>query len=228
MPTIKVIGKDGVENTDTKTATISSGNGSSLNPPEYPELKPFTKPQPIFKSDLQRHYRFEYYFGLDNVEFKSRNINLTCGKITNDIHIGNVKHLELEADYSISEYSSVEFSIIDQDKEVPIMPINDDIVRNEKIFFGLPLRFPIDKTKPYYIKKDGVEVNITPEAAINSNDGLYTITYTPVDSKQYEPIEDKVKLKVILRLYDKLAEAPFIKSALIRGYGGDALWTDRP
>lgn len=226
MTTIKTT-DSGIKEITSGIVEITDENKIKLNPPQYPELEGFSKPQPQFESDLQRHYRFEYFFGLDNVSFKSRNINMTCGKITKEIEIGKVDHIELEAAYSISEYSSVEFSIIDQDEEIPIMPINDKMVRNERIFFGLPLRFSIDRSKPYYIKKDGVNIDTSPEAAMNANDGLYTITYTPLNAQQYKPREEKVQLKIILRQYEKTAESPFVKSALIRAYGGDALWIDR-
>lgn len=198
-----------------------------LNPPPLPDLKLFTKPEPVFEHNLEKHHKFGYFFGIDNVSFATMNINNTCGRITDYTEIGEVESVQLEASYHLPDKASVEFSFVDQDVEIPIMPIGDDMVRNEKIFFGLPLRFSIDKTKPYIIRKDGVEVTITPETAINSNDGLYTISYTPIDAQDYEPKSDKLKLKVIMRLYDEKSEAPFVKNALIRAYGGDALWKDR-
>lgn len=200
---------------------------SQIKPPAYPTLETFDVPKPRFDLEAERHYRFSYFFGIDNVEFKSLSVNKVCGKITNEIEIGNAETIQLEAKYSVSKDASVEFYIIDGDKEVPILPINDSIARNEKIFFGLPLRFEMDKTKPYQIKKDGEVVSMTPEAAINANDGEYTITYTPVNAHNYQPTNSKIKIKTILRLYNETSDPPFIRYAVIRAFGGDALWRDR-
>ncbi|MCY7865889.1 hypothetical protein P8918_13330 [Bacillus spizizenii] len=212
---------------EAETAKQKAIDKLLLNPPQLPGIELFTKPEPRFEHNLEQRYKFGYFFGVDNVSFSSRNINTTCGRVTDYIEIGNVESIQLESSYHLPDKASVEFSVIDQDVEIPIVPVGDSLVRNEKIFFGLPLRFSIDKTKPYIIKKDGVEVTMTPEAAINANDGLYTITYSPIGAYDYMPKNDRVKVKVIMRLYDKTSEPPFVQNALIRAYGGDALWKDR-
>lgn len=226
MPTVKTNGSS-TQTTSNSSVATSSESDINLAPPAMPELEEFTVPEPKIKTNLERRYKFGYFFGLDDMTFKSKNVNPTCGKITKDIEIGKVEMIELETIYSSNNSSAIEFSIVDQDKEIPIMPIGDQLIENERIFFGLPLRFSIDRSKPYQIKKDGLSIDITPEMAISKNDGIYTITYTPLNAQQYVPISEKVRLKVVMRLYNKSAEAPFIKSALIRAYGGDALWTDR-
>jgi hypothetical protein len=226
MTTIKTTGTD-IQDTTSGTSTTSTEDSLELTPPVMPELETFSMPKPAFDSNLERYYRFGYFFGLDDVSFKSRNVNMTCGRITKEIEIGAVELIELESVYSSSSSSSVEFSIIDQGNEIPIVPIHDDIVHNERIFFGLPLRFTLDRSKPYQIKKDGVDIEMTPEAAMNANDGVYTITYSPLNAHQYQPKGRKVQIKVVMRLYDKGSTPPFVKSALIRAYGGEALWIDR-
>ena len=192
-------------------------------PPARPKLEQFNVPRP----DLQRVTKFSYFFGIDELNFKRRELNEVCCHITKNILIGNSEELELDVSYSAKEHASVEFYIVDGQKEYPILPIGDDMVKNEKIFFKMPLRFKMDTNKPFTIKKDGEVVNISVEEAMNANDGLYTIDYYPIDGHSHVPTNNVVRLKTILRLYDKDAEPPYVKSAALRGYGGEALWSDR-
>jgi hypothetical protein len=196
-------------------------------PPARPRLEEFNVPRPTFTSDLQRVTKFSYFFGIDELNFKRRELNEVCCHITKNILIGNSEELELDVSYSAKEHASVEFYIVDDQKEYPILPIGDDMVKNEKIFFKMPLRFKMDTNKPFTIKKDGEVVNISVEEAMNANDGLYTIDYHPIDGHSHVPTNNVVRLKTILRLYDKDAEPPYVKSAALRGYGGEALWSDR-
>ncbi len=201
------------------------------DPPEIPP-RPKTiefyddKPNPP-NSKLERINKFLYFFGVNEINFKHKNLNENCCYISKDINVGRTEKLELESSYNVGSFSSVEFYIIDEDGEHPILPTNESMVRNEKIFFNMPLRFQIDRSKEFTIRKDGEEINITVDQAISSSDGLYTIDYYPIGGRSYANFNKNVKVKTILRAYKKYQEVPYIKNILLKAYGGEALWIDR-
>lgn len=202
-------------------------------PPAAPKMpSPITKfdqPMPTFSDDIQNVYKFSYYFGLDKVQASVKNINQNVCFISQDITIGELKegeYIQLDAKYITNESSSIEFYILDAGRVEPILSISDKKIFNEKIFYNLRPRFAIDLDKEINIKKNGMSTNITIDQAIKSNNGLYTISYSPVNAYNYAPISTTIKVKVIIRLYDKTAAVPYITKMKIRKYGGNALWKD--
>jgi hypothetical protein len=139
------------------------------------------------------------------------------GEITQDGYI------QLETEFFNENNSAVEFYILDGSKEVPILPVNQSFVSNEKIFFGLTTRFAVDTSKSYEIKRNGMIIDITLDKAMQSTDALYTISYTPVLSFNYKPINNSVKIKAVLRVYDKDANSPYVTKMKIRKFGGGTL-----
>lgn len=204
-------------------------------PPKKPSISSFNLPEPKFESNLVKLNKYLYFFGLDKINLTKKQVNKECCFTSQEIVLKNVKDgdfIQLEAVYSIDESSSTEFYIIHNNDEFPILPVETDLIYNEKIFFNRMTRFEIDYSKDIIIKKDGEISNKTVEQAIQSTDGLYTITYSPLlnNNNGYSYLlaagDHAIKIKTIQRLYDTSFKAPIIKDLKIRKYGGSALWVE--
>lgn len=196
-------------------------------PPPPPPFIPFNEQPPTFSSDLKKVNKYSYFFGLDKLAVNNVTVNPNCCFVSQEIALGEITedgYIQLEADFSNENNSAIEFYIVDGSNEVAILPVNQNLVLNEKIFFGLSTRFNVDVSKGYEIKKNGTIIDITLEKAMQSTDALYTITYTPTTTHNYKPINSSIKIKVVLRLYDKEANAPYITKMKIRKFGGGTLW----
>ena len=217
---------------------IPSGGGPDPGPgpsPSYPPKPPFliyNQPQPTFNSDLKKINKYSYYFGLDS--FKAKNVTNGYNScfISKSIYLDTIKkedYIELEAKYNIDDTSSIEFYIIDGEVEIPILPLGDLDVKNEKIFFGLNTRFTVDETANILIKQNDKITNYTLYDILNPSNidtSLnYNISYTPITSYKYHPNNSSIKIKVIIRNYVLQETAPYVSLLKIRKYGGDALWT---
>lgn len=218
-----------------KVSTTEPQNQSyTRERPERPEREKnqpaylyYTDPMPTFTSNVQTVNKFSYFFGVDKLELKNISINKNCCFISKDIYIGDLKendYLELEASSWVNDSSNVEFYILDGNTQIPICPVNEDMIENEKIFTGLKPRFQIDNSYPIVIKKDGNPINMTLDKAMESTDGLYTITYKPLNGKTYKPLNNNIKIKIVLRLYKSNEPAPAVGKLKIRKFGGDNLW----
>jgi hypothetical protein len=182
---------------------------------------------PTFHADRKTLSSYSYAFGLDKLKLYNAVVQQNCCFMSQEIPVGTFsegEYIQIDARYQITNVSSVEFYIIDGSIETPVLPSNDTEAFNERIFYGVRPRFSVDTTKPITVKRDGIEVNITIDQAMQMNNGLYTASYTPLDGKNYKPISDTVKVKVIMRLYDKFSCAPYITKMKIRKYGRNGLW----
>lgn len=196
-------------------------------PAPPPPFIPFNEQPPTFSSDLKKVNKYSYFFGLDKLLIKNATANQNCCFISQELSLGEITqdgYIQLEAEFSNENNSAIEFYIVDGSKEVPILPVGQSFVLNEKIFFGLNTRFAVNDSKGYEIKRNGIIVDITLDKAIQSTDALYTVTYTTVTSFNYKPINNSVKIKTVLRIYDKNANSPDITKMKIRKFGGGTLW----
>ena len=132
--------------------------------------------------------------------------------------------IQLTSEYNTGQDGSIEFYILDGSEPKPILPIGTNTVINEKIFFGLRPRFSIDPDEDIVIKKNGSIVDTSIEQAIDSNEDGYTVSYVPLDAHNLRVKNYSVRIKAILRTYNKNSEAPHIKNIAIRKYGRSALW----
>ena len=181
--------------------------------------------QDIINKDNKFYYY--YLFGIDNIEIEHVNINDNSTFYSKDIHIGTIaanEHISLYTKENIIQ-GSVEYYIINNNDEIPILPENTDQVIDEKIFYKTPTRFPIDYNKPIVIKKNLEPINISVYDVQNINDNnLYTISYTPIQNILSDSLNENIKIKTIIRTYN-----PFINNSIesinIKKYGGNDLWT---
>lgn len=103
-----------------------------------------------------------YKFGINNLNLKYDNATLTSGVISKLIQIGRCDYITLNTSLHQQrkeDYYSVEFSIVDNNNEKPIIPYNQSQVIYEKLYLKLPLRFKANKTTPVTVNevtKDGM------------------------------------------------------------------------
>ena len=101
--------------------------------------------------------------------------------------------------------------MIDGFTETPILPKEITKIEHEKRFIGLPSRFNGTDFIYYKNKKE------TDKNDIAIDDSLYTVSYIPTeDSHYYTPSNPEIKIKIILRLYEKDAAAPYVENVTIK------------
>lgn len=168
---------------------------------------------------------YDYAFGINKIDLKETKAKKVSGFISRELEINNVDYIEISSDVS-SKNCSIEYSIIDGIKEIPILPIEDTIVFREKLFYGLDTRFLPNLNKNITIYKNGEVTNLTYEdiKSINFNDGEYSITYYPIkDSHKHMPTNKTIKVKIIERCLKKQIPA-IVKSVVILKYGDKNTW----
>ena len=181
------------------------------------------------KDKILEKLMFTYMFGIDSIEIKKVEQHSESAFISDSIDIGVLKeneYIQLNVDQFNDENCSVEYSILDGDVDVPIIPIGIKHIENEKIFNSLPLRFDQDESDYEVIKKDGVVVDISLEDAKNQMDGQYSIDYYPSLKYNYTPINSTIKIKTVIRRFGPVQTNPFINSIKVRKYGGELLWME--
>ena len=178
--------------------------------------------------------KYIYVFGIDKIDVGLIDFNNDCYFMSETIETGKFNdgdYLQLQVDDNCGEFSSIEYFIVDGDIEIPILPVNEQYVYNEKIFPENDLRFAIDDDLyakgVINIKKDGLVINTTLDDIKDSYDATYCVSYQPVnDCYNYTPINDSIRVKAIIRIFGETVDTvPHIKSISIKKYGGTTLWT---
>jgi len=197
-------------------------------PPARPSVEEFNNPIPLTDADIKEVSKTTYFFGIDSITSHHRVLYDTNGIIFKNVSIGNCSFIELSADVVANENCSVEFYIIDGSKEIPILPVSYDKIINEKLFFNMNPRFNVNAKKDIEIKKNGQIIQRTIDGMedLNFQDGLYTISYTPINAYRCFPESKLISIKVIQRLYDDTAEPSYVKNLLVRKYGGGVPWIE--
>lgn len=175
--------------------------------------------------------RYSYRFGIDHIKLKYVKPNTNSAFISQDINIGNLKekeYINLNALISKSESNAIEFYILDGEKEMPLMLLNDNKVEDEKLFNSLDLRFIKGENNEIVIKNNGYIVDISLEDALNQITGNYSVDYHPDFDTcySYTPINNNIRIKAIIRRFNDFAEMPYIKSIKVRKFGGAAPWIE--
>jgi hypothetical protein len=118
--------------------------------------------------------KYIYVFGIDKIDVGLIDFNNDCYFMSETIETGKFNegdYLQLQVNDNYGEFSSIEYFIVDGDIEIPILPINEQYVYNEKIFPENDLRFAIDDD--LYAKGE------KPEALLD----------WPVDATDYELVD---------------------------------------
>lgn len=161
------------------------------------------------QSESYRYYT--NYFGLNSFVTADKAFESTSGAVSDAIEIDDSAVLKLHADMLYDPAAaSIEFSILDGNKEYPILPVEQKSIQHEKVFFMQPQRFR-GKDKLYY--RDGTSIGTSMDDASMANGALYTVSYAPADdSYSVEPKGTSVRIKTIIRVYDKDAAMPEISN----------------
>lgn len=198
---------------------------------------PFHNPDVKGSVETEQKVRYRYLYGFDGIVAAQKAIDSSAGYISSDVDVSNCSYIELVT----SVIDNVEYSIIDGKNEIPILPVGQDTIKNEKLFFGIMPRFDIMNPSDIVVKRDGETIGVSSLQDLqlflltNNTDsevgqssflreGNYTIDYEPGKSSQsYYPVNDKIRLKIIQR---NLADsAPIaIDTIVIRKYGQKNPW----
>ena len=153
------------------------------------------------------------YFGLNDLVIGDRKFHQTSGLLTDDIYVEKGKPVKLKANVRAREFTSVEFSIIDGGEEIPVLLDGEDKVVDERLFFGCDTR--MNGTGKVY-KKDFKSLTHEPNDSDFFNNFVLTVSYVPDEKyRTYTPKHDKVKVKVVIRLYKENALSPEISNIML-------------
>ncbi len=188
--------------------------------------------------DLVSMDMYSYIFSIDKMEFGLIEYKSEGCFISDRIQVGKMTTMEYlnlcVEDFRI-EGTSIEYSILDGDVEIPMIPLNVDLIEDEWILtnkdtrFGRDYNTTSDKYVEEVVKKDGQIVNMSYEDAKTMSDGKYSLTYRPGSlNYAYTPINNDIRIKCYIRYFGPTPERmPYIKSISIRKYGEDTLWTSK-
>lgn len=181
------------------------------------------------KDNLLERSMYNYIFGIDTIDIKLIEQETDSCFISDNINIGELadnEYIQLHVEEILDEDATIEYSILDGDIEIPALPYGCKKIKNERLFSGLDLRFNQPYSEDIVIKKDGLTTNISLDDAKNQILNRFSIDYFPGDIYNYKPINTNIKIKVIIRSYNKGINNSYLKSIKIRKYGGDTPWTD--
>ena len=161
-----------------------------------------------------KQVKYKYLFCLDGVSVEHRSVTDTAGYVSAPFLTADGTYIEIEVDTA----QGVEYSVIDGEDEIPILPKDITEIVDEKLFFGMMPRFTIMNPEDITVKCNGILTGITTqrdlelflkvntensqtgESSYNNND-VYTVTYKPEESaRRYFPKTNTLRIKVIQRV----------------------------
>nr|DAJ81671.1 MAG TPA: hypothetical protein [Caudoviricetes sp.] len=206
-----------------------------------------TTARPIPRRDEIKNIQLDstvvsYDFGINNIKFSYHNATDVSGLISNFIVIDNCDYLTLLTslkEQSKDEQYSLEFYLLDNNKEIPILPYNQTQVLYEKMFYNLETRFKINKNYQITVHektKDGLTLYNTYAnydeylTGTNSLNNMLkdkskelVISYVPVDAKRVKPTNNRIAIKLIKRIY--VGKNPLkIDNIILNAHGGKLNW----
>lgn len=206
-----------------------------------------TTARPIPRRDEIKNIQLDstvvsYDFGINNIKFSYHNATDVSGLISNFIVIDNCDYLTLLTslkEQSKDEQYSLEFYLLDNNKEIPILPYNQTQVLYEKMFYNLETRFKINKSYQITVHektKDGLTLYNTYAnydeylTGTNSLNNMLkdkskelVISYVPVDAKRVKPTNNRIAIKLIKRIY--AGKNPLkINNIILNAHGGKLNW----
>lgn len=206
-----------------------------------------TTARPIPRRDEIKNIQLDstvvsYDFGINNIKFSYHNATDVSGLISNFIVIDNCDYLTLLTslkEQSKDEQYSLEFYLLDNNKEIPILPYNQTQVLYEKMFYNLGTRFKINKNYQITVHektKDGLTLYNTYAnydeylTGTNSLNNMLkdktkelVISYVPVDAKRVKLTNNRIAIKLIKRIY--AGKNPLkIDNIILNAHGGKLNW----
>lgn len=172
---------------------------------------------------------YSYMFGINSIDIKYIEQEKDSCFISQSINIGEVsqnEYIQLHVTDNIKDYASIEYYLLDGDIEVALAPMGTKIIKNEKLFPSLPLRFSTINGTDIAIKKDGLLTNISLDDAKSQILSRFSADYMSSFKFNYTPINSNIRIKAIIRKFSDQMDNSYISLIKIRKYGGEALWTD--
>lgn len=183
----------------------------------------------ISKNNVLEKKMYTYMFGIDSISIKYVEQEMDSCFISESINIGTLaegEYIQLHVNDNRSDTFGIEYSLLDGDVEIPILPYGINIIKNEKLFPTLDLRYKDVTTGDYVIKKDGMTTNISIDDAKQQMLSRFSIDYFPDLKYNYTTINSNIRIKAVLRKYGNAIDNSYIKQIKIRKYGGETPWTD--
>ena len=181
------------------------------------------------QSDVVEKNMYTYMFGIDSIEIKHIEQEKDSCFISEPININKLRdgeYIQLHTEQVLSETCTVEYSLLDGDIEIDILPYGQEFVKNERLFAALPLRFLGHESETYIIKKDGMVSDISLDDAKLQVLSKFSVDYFPEEKYNYTAINSNVRVKAVIRNYSNQIDSSYIRNIKIRKYGGDTPWTD--
>lgn len=167
---------------------------------------------------------YNYMFGIDSIAIKYIEQEQNSCFISQQININELadrEYIQLHVDEVLDEDTTIEYSILDGDVEIPALPFGSKIIKNERIFNALPLRFNQDYSLAMTIKKDGITTDISLDDAKTQLLSRFSVDYFPEENYNYTPINSSIRIKAVIRSYKNTTNNSYLKAIKIRKYGGD-------
>lgn len=167
---------------------------------------------------------YNYMFGIDSITIKYIEQEQDSCFISQQININELadrEYIQLHVDEVLDEDTTIEYSILDGDVEIPALPFGSKIIKNERIFNALPLRFNQDYSLAMTIKKDGITTDISLDDAKTQLLSRFSVDYFPEENYNYTPINSSIRIKAVIRSYKNTTNNSYLKAIKIRKYGGD-------
>ena len=147
---------------------------------------------------------YNYMFGIDSITIKYIEQEQDSCFISQQININELadgEYIQLHVDEVLDEDTTIEYSILDGDVEIPALPFGSKIIKNERIFNALPLRFNQDYSLAMTIKKDGITTDISLDDAKTQLLSRFSVDYFPEENYNYTPINSSIRIKAVIRSY---------------------------
>lgn len=193
---------------------------------------------PQIKGDISTipRIRYRYQYSFDGIVAAHKSIKNTGGYLSAEIDVGNFTYIQLDAPV----YQNIEYTILDGKDEVPILPIQQDTVKGEKLFYGLLPRFTVMNDGEFTVYKDGAAITINNLTDLNLflsvnntgvessqssfvNSSVYTIDYIPdIAAQTYYPQNKTIRLKIIQRNFN--GDVQPISKVTIKKYRNTSSW----
>lgn len=181
------------------------------------------------KNNILEKVMYSYMFGIDEISIKKIEQDQDSCFVSQAINIGELSEkefIQLHVEDVIDENATVEYSILDGNVEIPILPYGEKIIKNERLFAALPLRFNQDYSTETIIKKDGLTTDISLDDAKNQVLSRFSVDYFPEKKYNYTPLNSSIKIKAVIRSYNKGINNSYLRSIKVRKYGGEVPWID--
>lgn len=176
------------------------------------------------KTNILEKSMYNYMFGIDSIAIKYIEQEQDSCFISQQININELadgEYVQLHVDEILDEDTTIEYSILDGDVEISALPFGSKIIKNERVFNALPLRFNQDHSLAMTIKKDGITTDISLDDAKTQLLSRFSVDYFPEENYNYTPINSSIRIKAVIRSYKNTTNNSYLKAIKIRKYGGD-------